>query len=129
MKSLFGYSLLIPVTLLYLQIKTHRPPFSQDNNCVTTQKIFRKKSKYATIEGIILDCRTQEPVKTAIIRINKTIVHTDTSGHFRHQIKPGNYMIKAGWPTYLWQRINTTVKNKDSLFVTFYLEDDPEPLK
>lgn len=109
--------------------KKHLPSSLRNSDCIAILKTFKTDSKRPVMAGIILDCRTQEPAKAAIIGINKTIIYTDTSGHFRHQVKPGNYIIKVGWPTYLWQKINTTVKNKDSLFVTFYLEDDTQPLK
>ncbi|OIN56431.1 hypothetical protein [Arsenicibacter rosenii] len=129
MKNFFINNVGIFIVLIFLHTNKIPFQFSKNNNCIATKNIIKNNKNNTIISGIILDCKTQKPLKVAIIKINKTTFYSDTLGRFRHQVKPGNYTIKAGWPTYLWQQINTTVKNKDSLFVTFYLEDDPAPLK
>lgn len=125
------YLFIITIIIIISVSNIEKIPFqlSKSHPCIITKNIIKNNKSNTVISGIILDCKTQKPLKAAIIKINKKTFYSDTLGRFRRQIKPSKYTIKAGWPTYLWKEINITVKNKDSLFVTFYLEDDPEPLK
>jgi uncharacterized membrane protein len=77
------------------------------------------------ITGTIKELKTNRPLKVGVISINKDLITTDTLGHFRYEIPPGKYSIRAGFIGYY--RIDIAklkVQKQETVDITFYVKED-----
>jgi hypothetical protein len=128
-----GLLILLAVWIWFPYYKTSEvttyPSHTSGDKCKTIVGRFTVGQHKSILSGVLIDCETQEPLKLGVLKIDGSVFNTDSSGKFHKLLKPGNYLVRAGWPTYEFETINTKLRSGDSLYVVFYLKTDKRPLE
>ena len=99
------------------------------DTCKTVERKFTARQKNSILSGLIVDCETHKPLKLGVLSVSGDVFYTDSLGRFQKILKPGKYLVKAGWPSYQLETIKIHLRLKDSLNITFYLKTDEQPLR
>ena len=87
---------------------------------------FNNKS---TISGSVVEFSTNQPLKVAFVKIDTTLIWTDTLGRFHHELPPGKYKVLAGFIGYYLIDLGKISLRKGELInILFRVEEDTRPL-
>ncbi|MFD2937842.1 peptidase associated/transthyretin-like domain-containing protein [Spirosoma flavum] len=81
------------------------------------------------ISGSVVDFATNQPLKVAVIKIDTTLIQTDTLGHFRQELSPGKHQVRAGFIGYYLIDLGKISLRKGELInILFRVKEDTRPL-
>ncbi|WP_077923222.1 hypothetical protein [Spirosoma sp. 209] len=97
-----------------------------------TYTIERKKNAFGNksiISGTVVEFAANQPLKVAVVKIDKTLIQTDTLGRFRYEVSPGKHQIRAGFIGYYLIDVGKISLRKGELInILFRVEEDTRPL-
>lgn len=81
------------------------------------------------LTGRILTAASKQPLKVAIVAVNGVLLTTDTTGHFRVELLPGKYRIRAGFIGYYRVDIKKLkLQRGEQAELTVWVVEDDRPL-
>ncbi len=95
--------------------------------------IQREKNAFGNvsiISGSVVNFATNQPLKVAIVKIDTTLIQTDTLGRFRYELLPGKYRVRAGFIGYYLIDLGKVSLQKGELVnILFLVKEDIRPLR
>ncbi|QKG55038.1 hypothetical protein [Hymenobacter sp. BRD67] len=80
------------------------------------------------VVGSVFDLVTKHPLKVAVVAFNKTIVTTDTLGHFRYECAAGTYAVHGGFIGFYRVDIpKLKLRAGEQVELTFWVVQDQRP--
>lgn len=107
-------------------------PFCLAQNRKGVYIIHREKNAFSSksiISGSVVDFATNQPLKVAVVRIDTTLIQTDTLGHFQHELPPGKHQVRAGFiGYYLIDLSKINLRRGELINILFRVKEDTAPL-
>lgn len=98
-----------------------------------TYTIQREKTDFSNksiLSGSVVAYATNKPLKVAVVKIDTTLVYTDTLGYFRHELPAGKHTIRAGFTGYyLIDPGKISLRKGERVNVLFRVKEDTTPLE
>ncbi|GAB4024991.1 peptidase associated/transthyretin-like domain-containing protein [Spirosoma koreense] len=120
MKAILYVLLLINCSLCLAQTRRGTHTIQRESNAAINEPI---------LSGSVVELATNKPLRMAIVKIDTTLIYTDTLGHFRYALPVGKYRIRAGFIGYYLIDLGKIRLHKGELVhIVFRVKEDLTPL-